>query len=106
MQTIPRPEYPRPQLVRDSWMNLNGSWEFEFDFGRSLKERRQYEQGVFTKEILIPFCPESPLSGIGYTDFIPAVWYRRIITLTDAQLGGRLLLHFGAVDYHLSLIHI
>ena len=97
---IPRPEYPRPQLVREYWQNLNGTWDFEFDFSRSGIERKMYENGTFTREITVPFCPESPLSGIGFTDFMPAVWYRKIINLDADQLTGRLLLHCGAVDYH------
>lgn len=98
--SIPRPEYPRPQLCRgpESWQNLNGSWEFEFDFGDSGRERRLWEL-PFSRTITVPFCPESRLSGIGYTDFIPAVWYRRRVSLTPEQLSGRVMLRFGAVDY-------
>ena len=98
--SIPRPEYPRPQLRRtgESWQNLNGSWEFMFDFSMSGKERRLWEQ-PFAQRITVPFCPESRLSGIGYTDFIPACWYRRRFHLDKGQLSGRVLLHFGAVDY-------
>ena len=104
---IPRPEYPRPQMVRQSWQNLNGKWDFLFDFGNSGVERKLYLNENFDKndvrEITVPFCPESRLSGIGYTDFIPAVWYRRRVTVTKAQLAGKILIHFGAVDYHAKL---
>lgn len=94
---IPRQEYPRPQFVRERWQNLNGPWEFEFDFGNSGVERKLFEQGEFSKNITVPFCPESDLSGIGYRDFINGVWYRRKV---DIQPGGqRVILHFGAVDY-------
>ena len=94
---IPRSEYPRPQFVRDRWINLNGEWEFEFDFGLSGLDRKFYEAGTFSKKITVPFCPESELSGIGYKDFMNGVWYRREVEL---QKGcDRLLLHFGAVDY-------
>lgn len=99
MMDIPRPEHPRPQLYRDSWQNLNGLWDFDFDFSDSGNDRKLYESGSFSQKILVPFCPESQLSGIGYKDFIPAVWYRRIISLAPEQLTGRVLLHFGAVDY-------
>lgn len=99
MTMIPRPEYPRPQMTRPGWQNLNGEWEFEFDFGKSKREQNFWEKGVFSRKILVPFCPESTLSGIGYTDFIPAVWYRRCFTLTEQERAGRVLLHFGAVDY-------
>ena len=104
---IPRPEHPRPQMVRPSWLNLNGTWEFFFDFGNSGVERKLYlDENFYTQHIrpiTVPFCPESRLSGIGYTDFIPAVWYRRTVTLTGDQLHGRVLIHFGAVDYAMKL---
>lgn len=99
MNTIPRPEHPFPQMERKQWMNLNGEWEFEFDFGKSGRDRDFVNNGVYTKKILVPFCPESELSGIGYKDFIPAVWYRRYVEVTEEQLNGTVLLHFGAVDY-------
>ena len=72
---IPRPEFPRPQLVRDTWMNLNGKWDFLFDFGNSGCARGLMNGDVFdsgdVREITVPFCPESRLSGIGYgTDVI------------------------------------
>ena len=99
MTMIPRPEYPRPQLVRNEWINLNGQWEFEFDFGVSGKARKLYEAEHFSKTINVPFCPESKLSGIEYRDFIPCVWYRRTFTLPADWNTGRVLAHFGAVDY-------
>lgn len=96
---VPRPEYPRPQMVRGQWLNLNGEWEFATDFGKSGKERRLHEADRLEGKIIVPFCPESELSGIGYKDFIPAVWYRKEFTLPQEWAGKRVLLHFGAVDY-------
>ena len=99
---IPRPEHPEPMMRRENWQNLNGEWLFQFDFGISGAERGLYKTDAaneYTQKILVPFCPESVLSGIGYKDFIPAVWYKRIIKITEEQLSGRVLLHFGAVDY-------
>lgn len=99
MMTIPRPEHPQPQMERENWMNLNGEWDFAFDFGNSGIEREFYKRTELDKKITVPFCPESNLSGIGYKDFIRAVWYRRTVTLSSEQLKGRVLLHFGAADY-------
>lgn len=100
---IPRAEHPNPQWERETWKNLNGPWEFEFDFGCSAVERRLWEKERFDREILVPFCPESRLSGIGYTDFINGVAYRRNFELSQEELSGRVLLHFGAVDYEASV---
>ena len=96
---IPRPEYPRPQFVREDWINLNGVWTFEFDFGcTGIERNRQAAQG-FDHEIVVPFCPESKLSGVGYTDFIAGMLYHRKINIPERWNGKRILLHFGGVDY-------
>ena len=102
--SIPRPEHPLPQLERANWMNLNGTWEFEIDYGKSGRNRRIYENvetsmPALSKSITVPFCPESDLSGIGHKDFMNCVWYRKVITIPDNWLEGNVFLHFGAVDY-------
>lgn len=102
--SIPRSEYPRPELVRsDNWLNLNGQWQFAFDFGNSGRDRKLWDadDAVYTHEITVPFAPESKLSGIEYVDFIAACWYRRTVVLPEKWCVecGRILLHFGAVDY-------
>ena len=93
---IPRPEFPRPQLVRDTWMNLNGKWDFLFDFGNSGCARGLMNGDVFdsgdVREITVPFCPESRLSGIGQTDFMNCVWYRRDITVPKEWKGKNIIL--------------
>ena len=99
MQHMPRPEYPRPQFVRPGWMNLNGTWQFEIDHGASGRARGLMEKEQLAQEILVPFCPESALSGVNYKDFMAAVWYRRSFNLPAEAAGKRVLLHFGAVDY-------
>ena len=96
---IPRPEHPKPQFYRGKWMNLNGEWDFAFDFSQSGLDRKFYEHGEYTHKIIVPFCPESKLSGVHYVDFIPSVWYKRQVNITPEQLEGRVLLHFGAVDF-------
>ena len=98
MSIFPRPEYPRPQLRRSAWMNLNGQWQFEIDHGASGRARGLVQREL-TGKITVPFCPESKLSGVAYKDFMAAVWYRRSFTLPQEAEGKRVLLHFGAVDY-------
>lgn len=102
---IPRPEHPNPQWERTNWRNLNGEWEFDFDFGVSARQRKLYKKGALSKKITVPFCPESVLSGIGYTDFIPSVCYRKTVTISEEEAKQNIFLHFGAVDFH-SYIYI
>ena len=85
---VPRPEYPRPSFRRQDWLNLNGEWDFAA--GREPR---------FDRSIVVPFCPESKLSGIGE---LPGdvVWYRRRF---DAPPAERLHLHLGAVDYRATV---
>lgn len=91
------PEYPRPQMVRQDWHNLNGLWQFglgEADqpppFGQNLPD-----------EVLVPFPIESALSGLMRTG--QNMWYRRTFTVPDAWLGQHVLLHFGAVDWRTTV---
>ncbi|GAB2961423.1 glycoside hydrolase family 2 protein [Nonomuraea fastidiosa] len=95
---VPRAEYPRPQMVRPDWLNLNGPWQFEIDAGDTGLERGLRERDL-AGTITVPYAPESELSGIGNTDFMPAVWYRRTVTIPAEWAGRRTLLHFGAVDH-------
>src|SRR5688572_26725855 len=99
-QEIPRPEYPQPQFQRAKWLNLNGTWEFEFD-DKNVGMQEDWAAGTrkFSRNILVPFCFESKKSGIGDTSFHPWVWYRRAFTIPTDWKGQRVLLHFGAVDY-------
>ncbi len=97
---IYRTEHPKPQFMRESFRNLNGSWGFEFDFSKSACERGVLESDTpLQNEINVPFCPESKLSGINYTDFIPACIYRKEFMLDESEMSGNIFLHFGAVDY-------
>ena len=101
---IPRNEHPNPNFKRANYEILNGEWDFEFDFGNSGVNREMFKNSsVFSKKITVPFCVESELSGIGYKDFIPAVWYRRKINITKEQLENRVFIIFGAVDFHAKL---
>jgi beta-galactosidase/beta-glucuronidase len=95
---LPRPEYPRPQFVRADWLCLNGEWQFEIDSGDSGKERGLLDREL-SGRITVPFCPEASLSGVGNTDFLHAVWYRREVIIPEEWAGKSALLHFQAVDY-------
>ena len=101
---IPRNEHPNPNFKRNDYIILNGEWDFEFDFGDSGKERNLFSvDAEFSKKINVPFCPESELSGIGYKDFMAAVWYKRTVEITEEQLKGKAFIVFGAVDFHASV---
>lgn len=89
----PLPEYPRPQLRRQSYLNLNGIWEYAIT---KTPEKPALMQG----EIVVPFSPEAPLSGVGHIlQPDEYLWYRRTISLPEEfKQDSRVLLHFGAVD--------
>jgi len=86
------PEYPRPQMARESYINLNGIWEYAITDTEDLPES-------FDGEIVVPFSPESELSGVKrFLEPAQTLWYRRSLTLPRDFNVGRILLHFGAVD--------
>ena len=99
--------YPRPQLVRPTWADLCGSWDFAYDDDDAGMREGWYVPGsaAYRRSITVPYPPEAPSSGIGDTDFHPVVWYRRLLTRELLEAAGaqtptsRYLLHFGAVDY-------
>lgn len=86
-------------MVRDAWLNLNGEWEFELDPGRSGDARGLPLDDAYGRRIVVPFAPESKLSGIEEKDFMPCVWYRRRFRIPAEWQRKRVLAHFGAVDY-------
>ncbi|MEA4944326.1 MAG: DUF2804 family protein [Propionicimonas sp.] len=87
------PEYPRPQLVRESYLNLNGYWDY------AITPAGQTTRPRFDGRILVPFSPEAALSGVGRTlQPDEALWYRRSLALPAGFCRDRVLLHFGAVD--------
>jgi beta-galactosidase/beta-glucuronidase len=97
---IPRPEYPEPQFQRDRWMSLNGTWEFEFDDANAgLDAGWSAGNHKFSRNITVPYCFESRLSGIADPSFHPWIWYRRPVSVPEDWKGQRVLLHFGAVNY-------
>ena len=103
VEKIPRPEYPRPDMVRAKWLCLNGTWDFAIGFPVTGETRGLPRGEGFDKQILVPFAPESPLSGVGYPYFMDAVWYKRTFTVPPDWAGGHLLLNFEAVDYRATV---
>ena len=90
----PLPEYPRPQLVRDQWTNLNGLWDY------AIVARDDARPARFDGQILVPFCVESALSGVGKrVSPEQSLWYRRTFPTPAASAGERTILHFGGVDW-------
>ena len=95
--------HPNPLLERERWRSLNGRWRFALD---ALGQYRHPSEVPFDREILVPFPPESTLSGIGDQGLHIAVWYGLRVELNDGDLprpDGRLMLQFGAVDYHATV---
>lgn len=86
-------EYPRPQFVRNKWLNLNGMWQFQPASGRT----EALPSGNLSRSILVPFAVESALSGV--MEHHESIWYRRKFNVPASWKGERVLLHFGAVDY-------
>lgn len=93
------PEYPRPQLVRQTWQNLNGLWDYAVT-GKAVERI----PATFDGKILVPYCIESAVSGVA-RPFLPdqKLWYRRTITIPEDWMAKRLLLHFGAVDWQATV---
>ncbi|UCF32637.1 MAG: chitobiase/beta-hexosaminidase C-terminal domain-containing protein [Phycisphaerales bacterium] len=92
------PSYPRPQMVRDRWLNLNGLWEF------AITEKDVQRPKVFPERILVPFPVESALSGMmKRIDENHRIWYRRMFTLPDEWKSDHVLLHFGAADWETTV---
>lgn len=94
---IPRPEHPRPDMMRTEWVSLNGKWQFaETDNG----DDRDYLKGkAFPDTINVPFARESQLSGLGRTGFVKNVWYKRTFEVPKGWGGKRVRLHIGASDW-------
>ncbi len=99
-QRAPRPEHPRPDFRRESWVNLNGNWQFRFDpDDRGIDEEWFAAGKDFDRRITVPFCWESPQSGIADTSGQRIGWYRRRVTVPPVPQGQRIRLCFGAVDW-------
>ena len=98
--SIPRPEYPRPQFERADWVNLNGEWSYTLDpVAAGYEKGYPASEGFSEGKILVPFSPESKLSGVEHTDFITGIWYQRQIEIPAEWEGRNVRLNFGAVYY-------
>src|SRR3954462_1373858 len=88
------PEYPRPQMVRKDWQNLNGLWDY------AIRPKDEPQPQKWDGKILVPFAVESALSGV-MKDVGPdkRLWYRRTFSVPEAWDGKPVLLHFGAADW-------
>ena len=91
------PEYPRPQMVRADWLNLNGLWEY------ALTRLNDPAPTQFDDQILVPYPIESYLSGVQRRVDFKHIWYRRTFTVPETWTGQRVLLNFGAVDWRTTV---
>jgi beta-galactosidase/beta-glucuronidase len=100
---LPRPEYPRPQFVRDQWLSLNGEWEFAYDDADQGLTEGWSDGRALDLRIQVPFAYQSRLSGIEDKSIHEIVWYARTVELPAGWKGQDVLLHFGAVDYRTTV---
>lgn len=97
--SIYRPDYPRPQFVRQDWLNLNGTWDFRFDDANEGEAKRWFETFSGDLSIEVPFAYETKASGIADETAHQYVWYRRTFEVPAEQRDKQVLLHFQGVDY-------
>ena len=92
------PQYPRPTMVRQEWLNLNGLWDY------AIVPQNANQPAEFDGQILVPFVPEAALSGVNrLVEPDQRLWYRKRFTLPDSWSGKRIILHFGAVDWQAQI---
>jgi beta-galactosidase/beta-glucuronidase len=92
--------YPRPDLQRDNWMSLNGTWDFAMDAAANCRAPSDVQ---WNQSIQVPFSPETRASGVLQDGPFRACWYRRVVDPPAIERNQRLLLHFGAVDHEATV---
>ena len=96
-----RKDYPRPQFVRENWVNLNGAWDFSFDDQNKGEDEKWYDAFPAEKKIIVPYTYETKASGIQEESRHDYIWYRKSILVSDTELRNHsLMLHFEGSDYH------
>lgn len=102
--SVPFPEYPRPQMERKEWICLNGKWDYigGKQMASTLSPAKPISFEGKTEQILVPYCPESVLSGIGRNQEIN-MWYRRRFEIPSAWTGKQVIIHFDAVDHNATV---
>jgi len=110
---MPFPEYPRPQMERDEWMNLNGFWDYtvksiDFEPVQGLTKATSWTTGEvptdWTGKILVPFAIDAPLSGVGrILRHNEVLWYQRYFKVPSSWNKKNVLLHFSASDWETSV---
>jgi len=94
-----RPEYPRPQFVRDLWLNLNGEWDFSLDKSNIGMSEKWFDNPNLPEKIQVPFAYQAKLSQVECKDISDWCWYHRKFNIPSEMAGKQIILHFGAVDY-------
>ena len=102
MTTTPRPEYPRPILQRKQWLNLNGRWDFATDPDNDGIRNQWWNRDDWPQTITVPFCPNSPSSGVDIDPSVGTVWYHRAFELPEWQ-SEDVALNIGACDYETQI---
>ena len=95
--------HPNPQFARPNYLLLNGEWEFEINNAATYWRKSKVDAPALKGSIRVPFCPESKLSGVENKDFHFLLWYAKEFELPTTFTGRRVLLHFGAADYHATV---